>query len=134
MLTPHRETFRAFATTVVPELMTLDEAGWADVERTVEHAIAQRPAKVQRQLSLLLRTIEFLPRARYGRGFSALGPEHRSRMIEGLQRAPVKLVRRGIWGLRTLVLMGCYTRDQMMTAVGYRAQARGWDARHIEQQ
>lgn len=134
MLEPHRETFRAFATTVVPAMMALDDAAWADVERTVEHAIAQRPAKMQRQLSLLLRVIEFIPRVRYGRGFSALDAEQRSRMIDWLQHAPVKLVRRGIWGLRTLVLMGCYTRNQTMAAVGYRAHARGWEARRTEQQ
>jgi hypothetical protein len=134
MLQPHRETFRAFATTVVPAMTTLDGAGWAEVERTVEHAIAQRPAKMQRQLSLLMRVIEFIPCARYGRAFSALDAGQRCRIVDRLQHAPVKLVRRGIWGLRTLVLMGCYTREQAMAAVGYRAHARGWDARRIEQQ
>jgi hypothetical protein len=41
----------------------------------------------------------------------------------------VKLIRRGVWGLRTLVLMGCYTRAEMMDGIGYRAHARGWAAR-----
>lgn len=129
MLEPHRSTFRAFATTVVPEMKAFDDIAWSEVERTVEHAIAQRPARLQRQLALLLRAIESIPRMRYGRAFTALNDDERSAMIETLQHAPVKLVRRGVWGLRTLVLMGCYTRVQVMAEVGYRAHARGWDAR-----
>jgi hypothetical protein len=129
VLAPHRDTFRAFAVTVVPEMTELDEAGWADVERTIEHALAQRPARLRRQLGLLLRVIDNLPRARYGRRFSALDATRRAALIDLLQRAPLKLIRRGIWGLRTLVLMGCYTRVEAMDAVGYRAHARGWEAR-----
>jgi hypothetical protein len=129
VLPPHRGTFRAFAATVVPELTQLDDAGWAAVEHTIEHALAQRPPKLRRQLALLLRVIASLPRVRYGRRFEELDPSQRTAVVDTLQRAPVKLIRRGVWGLRTLVLMGCYTREEAMHEVGYRAHARGWDAR-----
>ena len=132
MLAPHRKTFRAFATTVVPEMTALDEAGWSEVEGTVEHALARRPKKMRRQLRLLLGVIENLPRVRYGRGFSALDAGRRTTMIDTLQYAPVKLLRRGVWGLRTLVLMGCYTREPAMRELGYRARAGGWGARRDE--
>jgi hypothetical protein len=129
VLAPHRDTFRAFAVTVVPEMEEFAEAGWAEVERTIEHALARRAPAMRRQLSMLLRTIANLSRVRYGRPFGELDAAQRTAMIDVLQRAPLKLIRRGIWGLRTLVLMGCYTRAEIMTAVGYRAHARGWDAR-----
>jgi hypothetical protein len=128
VLAPHRDTFRAFAATVVPEMTLLDPSAWADVERTVEHALARRPRAMRRQLGLLLRAIDTLPLLRYGRRFTALDPARRERLIDALQRTPVKLIRRGIWGLRTLVLMGYYTRAATVRAVGYRADARGWDA------
>lgn len=124
-----RATFRAFAETVVPELSSMTDAGWMEIEATVEHALAQRPVRMRRQIGLLLRVLEHLPRARHGRGFSGLDAGRRTAIVDALQHAPVKLVRRGIWGLRTLVLMGTYTREETMAQVGYRASPRGWDAR-----
>lgn len=125
----HRATFRAFAATVVPEMAAFDDAAWSDVERTVAHALSQRPAAMRRQLVLFLRVIENLPRLRYGRAFSALEPPQRASVLHRLELAPLKLLRRGVWGLRTLVLMGCYTRAEIMDGIGYRAHAAGWAAR-----
>jgi hypothetical protein len=122
-------TFRAFAVTVAPSMSGLDEAGWAAVGATIEHALARRPLRMRRQLGLLLRVIGGLPRARYGRGFAALDADRRAAFIAALERSRIKLVRRGVWGLRTLVLMGYYTRPRTMAEVGYRADARGWAAR-----
>ena len=124
-----RATFRAFAVTVVPEMAAFDDAAWAAVERTVAHALARRPAAMRRQLVLFLRVLENLPRLRYGRSFSALTPPRRTSLLHRLEHAPLKLLRRGVWGLRTLVLMGCYTRPETMTEIGYRAHAGGWAAR-----
>lgn len=131
VLAPHRATFRAFAEAVVPETAQLDESGWSEVEATIERAIAQRPPRMRRQLGLLLRVIGHFPRISHLRSFAALDRAARHRIIEMLERSPVKLVRRGVWGLRTLVLMGYYTRQETMDAVGYRAHARGWDARRL---
>ena len=130
VIADRRRTFRAVATTVVPEAASLDQAAWADVERIVETALADRPVRVQRQLALLLRVIEHLPRLRYATAFSALSPLRRHRVLERLQDARVLLLRRGFWGLRTLVLMGYYARDDAARAIGYRAQPGGWEARH----
>ena len=129
VLAPHRSVFRAFAEAVVPETAQLDEAGWCEVEATIEHALAQRPPRMRSQLGLLLRAIDQLPRFRHIRSFTSLDRMARHRFITALERSRVKLVRRGIWGLRTLVLMGYYTRHETMSAVGYRAHVRGWDAR-----
>ncbi|MBR9991269.1 MAG: gluconate 2-dehydrogenase subunit 3 family protein [Gemmatimonadetes bacterium] len=110
----------------MPEMTELDEAGWAGVERTVEHALAQRPPRVRRQVGLFLAILNNLPRLRYGRSFSALDAARRAAVIDALQHGPVLLLRRGVWGLRTLVLMGFYTLDETMTAIGYRAHVHGW--------
>jgi hypothetical protein len=126
---PQRITLRAFAAVVVPEMAQLDEAAWSDVEATIAHALAQRPRKMQRQLGLFMLLLQHVPRARYARPFSALDATRRTAVVAALERAPLKLIRRGVWGLRTLVLMGFYTRPETMAAVGYRAHPRGWDAR-----
>lgn len=129
VLAADRATFRAFATAIVPEMAELDAQGWDEAERTIEHALSARPPKLRRQIRLLLRVINQLPRLRYGRPFTALDVGRRVRFLEQLQRSPLMLVRRGVWGLRTLVLMGYYTRTATMNSVGYRAHPRGWNAR-----
>lgn len=123
-----RPIFRAVAVTVVPAAAALDDSAWHDLETIVETAIAQRPPRLQRQLLVLLRAIELLPLARYGRRFSGLDPVRRTRFLRVLERAPLLLLRRGFWGLRTLVLMGYYARPAAAVAIGYRADPRGWEA------
>jgi hypothetical protein len=124
-----RPTVRALAAAVVPEAARLDPAGWSELERTVERALAPRPPALRRQLRLLLRALEWLPFLYYGRRLSALDPVRRGRFVERVQNARLLILRRGFWGLRTLLLMGYYTRAAAASEIGYRADARGWDAR-----
>ncbi len=126
---PFRPVFRAVAATVVPEAGFLSDGEWSELERIVEDALAQRPPAMQRQLAAFVRLIDLLPVARYGRRFTALDHARRTRVLRALENAPVLLVRRGFWGLRTLVLMGYYARPDAQAAIGYRASARGWEAR-----
>lgn len=127
-LAPARDVFRAVVVTVVPEAKQLDESGWRTLEALVEDALAIRPPALHRQLQLFLRAIEWLPVARYGRRFSALGDEQRSRILCYLQDHPVERIRCGFWGLRTLALLGYYGRPEAAYAMGYRPDARGWEA------
>lgn len=129
VLPPVRTPFRALAQTFVPEASSLDERAWADVEAIVERALATRPPKLRRQLATLIRLLDILPLLRYGRRFTGLGTRHRAQFLAALQRAPLLLLRRGVWGLRTLVFMGYYARREAAAAIGYRAEARGWEAR-----
>jgi hypothetical protein len=129
VVAPVRTIFRSVAQAVVPEAAALDESQWLAVERIVEDALALRPAKVRRQLSLLIRAIEILPVLATGRRFSALDVERRTRFLMTLQNSPVLLLRRGVWGLRTLIFMGYYARSEAAALIGYRADRRGWEAR-----
>ena len=129
LLASVRRTFRAIAVTVVPEAAALDEEGWSALEGLVEKALEPRPDTMKRQLVAFVRAIEHLPRLRWGRGFSDLSGDRRTRVLSALERAPLLLLRRGFWGLRTLVFLGFYARPEAATAIGYRADARGWEAR-----
>ncbi len=129
VLPPIRATFRAVAATVVPETVALDDDGWATLEATVERALAARPEKLRRQLVLFVRVLEFLPIFTERGRFSRLGPEPRHRVLKRLELAPSLLVRRGFWGLRTLVLLGYYTQPAIQVRIGYRAHPDGWSAR-----
>jgi len=129
ILLPVRATFRAVAVTVVPEASSLGPDAWTEVERVVEQSLASRPVTMQRQLVTFLRVIEYLPLLRYLRRFTRLSPEHRLQVLAGLQNSGQLLFRRGFWGLRTLIYLGYYTRDDVQSALGYRAHRDGWSAR-----
>lgn len=122
-------TLRALAETVVPATSALEADGWGSLDRIVTNAIKARPPRMQRQLALFIRAIEWLPLLRYGRPFSKLTPARRQRFLESLQDSPLLLIRRGFWGLRTLILMGYYTQGRAIAAIGYRADPRGWSVR-----
>ena len=129
VLPPVKRAFRAIAQTVVPEAASLTEPEWLAAERIIEDALVQRPAAMRRQLRMLIRALDLLPVLRHGRRFTSLDPARRQRFLHAMERFPVLLVRRGVWGLRTLVFMGYYARPEAGVAIGYRADARGWEAR-----
>jgi hypothetical protein len=129
VLAPVRPVFRALACTFVPEALGLDERAWAEADAIVERFLATRPAAVRRQVVLLIRLLDVLPLLRWGRRFTGLDQGRRLRFLAALQDAPLLLLRRGIWGLRTIAFMGYYARPEAAAAVGYRAEKRGWEVR-----
>lgn len=128
VVAPVRAIFRTVVMTVVPEAKQLDESGWLALEALVEDALEMRPPALRRQLQLFLRAIEWLPVVRYGHTFSALRDEQRGRVLRYLQDHPIERIRCGFWGLRTLALLGYYGRPEGAHAIGYRPDARGWEA------
>ena len=124
-----RAAFRAVATTIVPEAGHLGPSEWDDVEAIIGRALAGRPPRLRRQLALLLALLEWVPLLRYGRRLSRLDPARRLAFLERVEAAPLVVVRRGFWGLRTLILMGYYGRPAAAAAIGYRADPRGWEVR-----
>lgn len=124
-----RATFRAVATTVVPEAAALDPDGWATLERIVEEALSSRPERLRRQLVLFLRVIEYRSLFTHGGRFSRLGEAKRTMICAALEQSRTLTIRRGFWGLRTLILMGYYTQPTVVQRLGYRAHPDGWSAR-----
>lgn len=129
LLEPVRHVFRAVATSVVPECAQLRSDEWAEFDGIVEGALASRPEAMRKQLVLFIRAIELLPLARYATRFSRLDAARRQRVLAGLQNSHLDIVRRGFWGLRTLIFMGYYARPAAAAEIGYRASAQGWAAR-----
>lgn len=131
-LAPVRTAFRALAPTIVPEAGELDEEGWRRAETIIEDALADRPESMKRQLRLFVRIATWLPLLRYGRPFTRLSPERRAAFLKSLQDAPFLLLRRGFWGLRTLVFMGYYGQPEVQEEIGYAAHPRGWLHHSVE--
>ncbi|MBL0313777.1 MAG: hypothetical protein IPP78_13940 [Holophagaceae bacterium] len=123
-----RRAFRTIAETVVPEAVRLDEQSWLELEQIIGVALEAKPSGLRRQLLLFIRVLDVLPLFRYGRTFQSLDPRRRELFLLGIQDAPLLLLRRGFWGLRTLIFMGYYGREQGRAETGYRADPRGWEA------
>ena len=129
VIAPVRPTFQALATSIVPEATRLTTGEWLEVEAIIEDYLSRRPAAIRRQLRLFVRLLGVAARARYGRSLRALDPARRTRLLAAVQDSPILLLRRGFWGLRTLVYLGYYSRAEAAGEIGYRAHVRGWEAR-----
>ena len=124
-----RGPFRALCVAFVPESAELNESGWRELESEVERALADRPPGIQKQMLLLVRILDLLSRARHGSALASLPPASRRELLTRLQDSRWLLLRRGVWGLRTLAFLGYYSRPDTAASIGYRADARGWEAR-----
>ncbi|HYX68411.1 MAG TPA: gluconate 2-dehydrogenase subunit 3 family protein [Terriglobales bacterium] len=125
---PVRPVFRALVSTIVPEAAALDERRWEELEGLVEAVLRDRPPALKRQVRLALRLLQGLPVLRFGHRFTALDPARRARCLTRLQNHSLRSVRLGFWGLRTLALLGYYGRPAAGQAIGWAADARGWEA------
>jgi len=120
---------RAAAEAIVPAATALDAEGWATFDNIVQRALSDRSVRIRRQFRLFLSILDLAPLARYGRRFRGLDVSRRVRVLSAFERAPLLPLRRGAWGLRTLVFMGYYARPEAARAIGYQADPRGWSAR-----
>ncbi len=102
---------------------------WLELEAIVEDYLSRRPASIRRQLRLFIRLLGMAALARYGRPLTALDTPRRTRFLGAVQDSPILLLRRGFWGLRTMVYLGYYSRAEAAGEIGYRANVRGWEAR-----
>lgn len=128
-LEPVRPTFRAIAMSVVPELRSADPNEWSEIEAEIERALADRPPAMRRQLVSFVRLLDWWSRLRYGRRLTKLDAFKRTELLESFERHRLPLLRRGMWGLRTLVFLGYYTRADVAEFIGYGAHRDGWSAR-----
>jgi hypothetical protein len=133
LIPPLRGTLRAIGSVVLPDPEALDAEGWRRAEAVMESALAPRPSGVKRQFRLFLRLLNLLPLPSTGRTFGKLPVERRADFLARLERSRVQLLRRGLWGVRTLLFMGYYTQGPVRERIGYGADPRGWEARRGEE-
>ena len=127
-LAPVRSVLRAIAATVVPETASQEERAWLDLEAVIARALSARSARARQQLIRFLWLVQALPIARYGRGFTTLDARRRAAFLGSLERSRLLILRRGFWGIRSLIFMSYYSRDDVAQSIGYRAVAGGWAA------
>lgn len=120
-----RATLRAILERIAPPAAGFDDAGRDEAFSIIDGVLAERPAAMRRQLALFLLAIDVLAVLTGGRTFRRLAPAAQDRLLRRLEHAPVPLVRSGFWGLKAVLLMGCYGRDAVRRSIGYRPNLRG---------
>jgi hypothetical protein len=125
-------TFRALAETFVPETQEFAGPEWSQLYRIIAQALKPRPARIKRQLSAFVRLLNLRSLLRYQRRYARLSAGRRLRLLQSIERSRLVLLRNGLWGLRTLVLMGYYGRPEAVQQIGYRADRRGWQRQETE--
>ena len=127
-LRPVLPVFRAVVRATVPGAVSLDEEALRRGEETVAWALSPRPPKVVRQVTLFLRVLNALSWLRYGRSFTRVTTDNALGLLALLEHAPILLLRRGVWGVRTLAFMAVYSQPEVARELGYGADSLGWTA------
>ncbi len=122
------ELFLAIARRVVPEVAHLDEDGRASFLAPVEKMLGSKSPAVRRKLFVFLSVMRWTPVLRYGRRFDALGAGPQDAVLRWFFRSPVGALRKGFWGVKTLVFLGYYGRPEVGASIGY-VPARDGNAR-----
>jgi hypothetical protein len=127
------QTLRALAQAIVPEAATLSTDEWRELYGVMRTGLAARPPVVLRQLSAFVRVLDMYALLRYRRRITGLTAAQRHTLLMSIERGPVMLLRKGLWGLRTLVLMGYYGRPTAAKQLHYAADRRGWGRDALKQ-
>lgn len=123
-----RAALRTIVVAAVPAAERLEADGWSDVLEIVERSISDRPPRLRRQLRLFLGVLDALALLRRGRRLRSLDAAEARGLLSALERSPLLLLRRGVWGVRTLAFMAYYGRRATARELDYRAEAGGWSA------
>lgn len=130
-------TFSAVAGCIVPAEATSPGADSPSALRIADRAISERPERDRRLLRAFLGVVEFLPRLRYGRGFTRLTRDRREAFLRFLEGSPVARLRQGFFGLKTFALLGYYGQDETWREIEYpgpRTDAPFYELRRKEKQ
>lgn len=127
-LKPLVRTLRPIMETFVPSIKELDQEGLHRVLDRIDEKLLEQPQALRRQLKIFVRALNLLPIPLYGKPFKRLLPEKQTLFLEKIQYSPVKILRVGLWGLRTLVYLGYYGDPEIQGQLGYNPDISGWEA------
>ena len=121
------EFLRVLASRIVPETSSLDAAAAGRFFGIIDEALGDREPAVRRQFATFLGVLRWAPLARYGAPFEGLSTERQDAVLRWFEDCPVDLLRKGTWGLKTMVFMGYYAQPETNSLVGYHPTFDGRD-------
>lgn len=121
------EFLRVLASRIVPETGSLDTSGLGRFFSIIDESLGEREPAVRRQFAVFLGVLRWAPLARYGGPFESLSSERQDAVLRWFEDCPVGLLRKGTWGLKTMVFMGYYAQPETNSLVGYHPTFDGRD-------
>ena len=116
---------KVLAARIVPETAELDNAGLARFFGIIDETLQGRPPTVRRQFAAFLGLLRWAPVLRYGSPLEKLRPERQDVILRWFEDCPIGLLRKGFWGLKTMVFMGYYGQPETNSEVGYAPERDG---------
>lgn len=113
------------AVCIVPEIETLDDRGRERFLNIIDDTLATRPPAIRRQFGFFLDILRLSAIFRRFKPLDRLGPDEQGRVLRRFQHSSNNLLRRGLWGLKTLVFMGYYGQTQVAEKIRYTPSLNG---------
>lgn len=113
---------------IIPESVTMIRKQWEQFQQLINGALKEYPKSLQYRLSLFLLLIRYLPILRYGRVFDQINPDQQTDFLLWLQDNRIEFLRKGFWGIRTLIMLGFYGQSEIVSEIGYQPNKLGWGA------
>lgn len=104
------------AARIVPESASCGEREREEMLKIIEETIASRGKRVERQLRLFLYALRLLFKIRRGK---------EDDLLEWFQNGPIPILRKGFWGLKTLIYLGYYGRPEVGPTIHYQPSFQG---------
>lgn len=104
---------------MAPGIAELDWRGRKRFRLIIRGMLLRRSGMERFQVRLLLRVIRWLPAIVFFRPFERIPVGAQDWILRRLENAPIKLLRAGFWGLKTLVYMGYYGQPEIAKTVHY---------------
>ncbi|MBI5528032.1 MAG: hypothetical protein HY897_17000 [Deltaproteobacteria bacterium] len=109
----------AVARRVVPAVATLDPGGTERFWRLIDDALNIKPPAILARFKFFLLILRWAPALVFFRPLDRLGPGTQDGVLRWLQSSPIRLLRVGVWGLKTLCFMGYYGQPEVAAGIGY---------------
>jgi hypothetical protein len=130
-LSPEKAEFlRILAARIVPETAELDSVGMGRFFGIIDGALQGREPKVRRQFAAFLGVLRWAPLVRHGVPFDRLSDDRRDAVLRWFESCPVGLLKKGTWGLKTMVFMGYYGQPEIHHLLGYTPMFDGRNRLH----
>ena len=85
----------------------------------IDDTVASRTPAMRRQLRLFFAVLRWAPFLRYLRPIDRLDGPRQDAALRWFQNHPIQVIRGGLWGVRTLVLLGFYGRPGIASSIAY---------------
>jgi len=119
------EFFMAVARVIVPGTAGLDEEGTARFKSIITWGISDKAEFVRRSFMFFLFFLKWSTLPFFFRTYDRVSLKWQVRILRMLESFPVRLIRTGIWGLKTLVFMGYYGQVDVAERLGYKPSFEG---------